>query len=219
VLIWIVAALATVFGVPWIALGALALIAVAPIPGVILLALVSVGHTVVARSKRATANTETALLRSLAASVTAGLTLREAIATSSADLVSLRARRLCVAGASMAEVGAVFGSELPVNGARLASLCAMSELTGAPVGDAMKAAAERSERSAASRRKRRSALAQVRFSAWVVGVAPLVLTLLVVLTRGIPQPRGAIIVIPMVVGFVLQVTGTATVFVLSGRAS
>jgi precorrin isomerase len=119
----------------------------------------------------------------------------------------------------MAEVGAVFGSELPVNGARLASLCAMSELTGAPVGDAMKAAAERSERSAASRRKRRSALAQVRFSAWVVGVAPLVLTLLVVLTRGIPQPRGAIIVIPMVVGFVLQVTGTATVFVLSGRAA
>ena len=83
----------------------------------------------------------------------------------------------------------------------------------------MKAAAERSVRSAASRRKRRSALAQVRFSAWVVGVAPLVLTLLVVLTRGIPQPRGAIIVIPMVVGFVLQVTGTATVFVLSGRAS
>lgn len=119
----------------------------------------------------------------------------------------------------MADVGASLGTELAVNGRRLASLCAMSELTGAPFGDVMRSAAIRSERVQEAVRNRRSALAQVRFSAWVVGVAPLVLTGLVVLTQGIPEPRGAAIVVPMLVGLVLQVSGTLIVFVLSGRAA
>jgi hypothetical protein len=119
----------------------------------------------------------------------------------------------------MAEVGAALGSELALNGRRLASLCAMSELTGAPFGGVLTAAAERSARMEQSVRNRRSSLAQVRFSAWVVGIAPLVLTGLVVLTQGIPEPRGAVILVPMVVGVVLQVTGTAVVFLISGRAT
>lgn len=218
-LIWVAAALAASVGAPWIVVGSIALVAIAPIPGVALLSAAAVTHHAVTRRKGIRSATETVLLRSLAARVTAGLTLREAIATSPEDLVSQKARRLCLAGSSMAEVGAAVGSALPINGRRLASLCAMSELTGAPFGDVMKAAAKRSERFEESRRNRRAALAQVRFSAWVVGVAPLVLTGLVVLTQGIPEPRGAAIVIPMLAGVVLQVAGTAIVFVLSGRAT
>jgi hypothetical protein len=36
--------------------------------------------------------------------------------------------------------------------------------------------------------------------------------------KGIPEPGGASVVIPMVIGGSLQVVGTAIVFVVSGRA-
>jgi hypothetical protein len=219
VLIWIVASVAVVARVPWIVVGSIVLIAVAPVPGVVILALATTGHHLLARSKTRRSDTETTLLRGLAASVGAGLTLRQAIVTAPDQSVSGATRRLCLAGASMAEVGAALGSELALNGRRLASLCAMSELTGAPFGGVLTAAAERSARMEQSVRNRRSSLAQVRFSAWVVGIAPLVLTGLVVLTQGIPEPRGAVILVPMVVGVVLQVTGTAVVFLISGRAT
>ena len=62
-------------------------------------------------------------------------------------------------------------------------------------------------------------LAQVRFSAWVVGVAPLALTVLVVGANGIPEPGGAAVVIPMAVGAFLQISGTVLVFVISGRVA
>jgi hypothetical protein len=55
-------------------------------------------------------------------------------------------------------------------------------------------------------------------SAWVVGVAPLALTGLLVIIKGIPEPGGASVVIPMVIGGSLQVVGTAIVLVVSGRA-
>lgn len=215
---WVATGLGALLGAPWIVVGSMAVIAVAPVPGVIALAGASVAMHVVRRRRSAAERSESALLRSLAADVAAGLTLRQAIVTSQDVIVPARARRLCAAGSPMAEVGEALGSELPVSGRRLAALCAMSELSGAPFGEAMTAAARRSERREESRRNRRSALAQVRFSAWVVGVAPLVLTAVVVVTQGIPEPGGAIIVIPMVVGVTLQVVGTALVFVLSGRA-
>ena len=218
-LTWVFVAFLSLAGVPLQIVGAVALVAVAPIPGLVLLMLVAVGQSVLKHRTKSRSDPETALLRSLAAHVAAGLTLREAVVTAPRDLVSAATRRLCQAGSSMAQVGSALGSDLVVTGRRLAALCAMSELTGAPFGNALRKAADRSARAADARRERRGALAQVRFSAWVVGVAPLALTAVVVGSQGIPEPGGAIVIVPMVVGTCLQVIGTAIVFVMSGRAS
>jgi hypothetical protein len=56
-------------------------------------------------------------------------------------------------------------------------------------------------------------------SAWVVGIAPLALTGLILVTQGIPEPGGAPVVIPMVIGAGLQLAGTSIVFVVSGKAA
>lgn len=216
---WVLVAIMTVVGVPWPIVGSAAIMVAAPIPGVCVLVLIAVGQRLIGRRTSKSVDPETTLLRRLAAHVSAGLTLREAVAAAPHDVVSEHARRLCLAGSSMTEVGEALGSDLAVSGRRLAALCAMSELTGAPFGHALRKAADRSARMSDARRERRAALAQVRFSAWVVGMAPLALTAVVVASQGIPEPRGAIVIVPMVVGVCLQVVGTAVVFVLSGRAA
>ena len=165
------------------------------------------------------ADDEAGLLRGIASSVTAGATLRQAIVAAEVPDSYAVVGRLCESGAPMADVGTAMKPMLPINGRRFASLCAMSELTGAPVGDALRSCADQAARDAAHRRKLRASLAQVRLSAWVVGVAPLVLTGIVVATRGIPEPGGALIVVPMAVGFVFEVVGMSIVLMLSQRAA
>jgi len=169
--------------------------------------------------ERTSASSEVALLRSLAGVVSAGGTLRHAISTSTSSLVTTDARRLCAIGASVADIGEAMKSTMPTNGTQFAAMCAMSERTGSSVGSSLAAFADRAKATELRDRKKRSSLAQIRFSAWVVGVAPLALTALVVAVRGIPEPRGAVVMIPMVVGATLQITGTALVFAISSRAA
>ncbi len=215
----VAASLAALTGAHWIIVGSVIVVGAAPIPGVIVLAASAIAlRWVKGRSDR-DPDRETRLLRGLAAKVAAGTTLRQAISSVPDAIVTPHVRRLCAAGSSMGDVGDALGSELKVNGRRVAALCAMSELTGAPFAGALSQAADRSTSLIRSQQTKRSAVAQVRFSAWVVGVVPLILAALVVATKGIPEPGGAIIVVPMVVGVVLQVAGTIAVFILSGRAT
>lgn len=215
----VAASLAALAGVPWVIVGSVMVVGVAPVPGVIVLAAAAVALRWVRDRSDHAPDRETRLLRSLAAKAAAGTTLRQAISSVPDDIVTPHVRRLCAAGSPMGDIGDALGSELEVNGRRVAALCTMSELTGAPFARALSQAADRSTRLIRSQQTRRSAVAQVRFSAWVVGVVPLILAALVVATRGIPEPGGAIIVVPMAVGVVLQVAGTVAVFVLSGRAT
>ena len=62
-------------------------------------------------------------------------------------------------------------------------------------------------------RDRRVALAQIRLSAVVVGVVPLVLAVAAVAVRGVPEPGGPIVVVPMAVGASLMLAGSVIVLV------
>ncbi|KAA3640055.1 MAG: hypothetical protein DWP92_03690 [Armatimonadetes bacterium] len=216
-LIWTIVAIGILVGAPAIVVGAVAVVAIAPVHGSIALVAAAAFQGWRKREKRAAATEEVALLRSLAGVVSAGGTLRQAISMSTSRLVTDNVRRLCAAGASIADVGDAMKPMMPTNGRQFAAMCAMSEHTGSSVAEPLVAFARRAKVAQTREQKKRTSLAQTRFSAWVVGVAPLCLTALIVATGGIPEPRTALVVIPMVVGAALQITGTAVVFVISGR--
>ena len=215
---WILVAVGIGAGLPWWMVLAAAGVAMSPVKGTVAIIGVALVLESVRKRRSDPSVDEADLLRRIASSVAAGATLREAIVAADVGEPCGTVGRLCRAGAPIAEVGTAMKQVLPVNGRRFASLCAMSELTGAPVGDALRSCADRAARDAENRRKLRTSLAQVRMSAWVVGVAPLALTGIVVATRGIPEPGGAIIVVPMAVGFILEAVGMGIVLTLSQRA-
>ncbi len=218
-LIWTIVGIGILVGAPVPIVGAVGLVAVSPIYGSIGLVAAAAFYGWRKRVKRTSASSEVALLRSLAGVVSAGGTLRHAISTSTSPLVTADARRLCATGASVAHIGDAMKTKMPTNGRQFAAMCAMSERTGSSVAPSLAAFADRAKAQELRDAKKRSSLAQIRFSAWVVGVAPLALTALIVAVRGIPEPRGAVVVIPMVVGAALQITGTALVFAISSRAA
>jgi Flp pilus assembly protein TadB len=69
------------------------------------------------------------------------------------------------------------------------------------------------------RREIRVATAQSRFSAVVVGVVPVLLAIVLVSVRGVPEPGGPAVVIPMILGAVSMLVGSAVVFVMASRAA
>jgi hypothetical protein len=218
-LMWVIAGLVAVSGAPWPVVLVAAVVAVAPFQGSLLLIAVAVGYGLFARTKSRRSGSEAVLLRSLAGVVTAGGSLRDGIAQSEHESVTSNVRRLCAAGGSVTAIGRAIEPGLPINGRRFASMCAMSEHTGSSIAPSLVMFAARAKDAEDRDRQRRASLAQVRFSAWVVGVAPLALTALVVGANGIPEPGGAAVVIPMAVGAVLQISGTVLVFVISGRVA
>ena len=218
-LMWVIAGLVAVSGAPWPVVLVAVVVASVPLQGSLLLIAVAVGDGWFRRTRSMRHASEAVLLRSLAGVVTAGGSLRDAIAQSEHESVSHDVRRLCMAGASITDVGAAIEPEIPINGRRFASMCAMSEHTGSSIAPSLRMFAARAKDAEDRDRQRRASLAQVRFSAWVVGVAPLALTALVVGANGIPEPGGAAVVIPMAVGALLQISGTVLVFVISGRVA
>lgn len=214
----VVVAVAVVAGAPWplVAIGGAFGIA----PGLATVGLAGFA-TVVAIRRRlgsSTAASEADLFRALEASVSAGATLRGAIAQADHPAVTKVVTRLCSVGAPMAHIGAELADLLPVNGRSFSSLCAMSELTGSSVSRALDGFAERAERAEENRRRRRVSLTQTRMSAWVVGAAPLALTAVVLGVRGVPEPGGVVVVVPIMVGAAMQVAGMVIVFAASGKA-
>jgi Flp pilus assembly protein TadB len=218
VLIWVVVAISLGAGVPLPIVAAIAVVGVSPVLGTGLLVAVVAGYGWWRRIQRKRGRSEAALFREIAGDVAAGSSLREAIVRCESSEVSATVRRLCASGASLAAIGAEMADSLPLNGRRFAALCSMTEHSGAGVVDAMETFATSATAEEELNHKRRSSLAQARMSAWVVGLAPLALTGVLVMIKGIPEPGGASVVIPMVIGGSLQVVGTAIVFVVSGRA-
>ncbi|MDK1011547.1 MAG: hypothetical protein QGM48_10865 [Actinomycetota bacterium] len=217
------------------ALGALAILARVPAPAVVgilamslisthtaaLLVLAAAGVSVALRLRRPkkTNKNEGGLLRHIAGRVSAGATVRTAIAESAYEAVPEQARRHALLGRPMADVGEELSEALPTNGAAFLGICAFSEHTGAAIVAALHVLADQADDAIELARQRRVALAQTKLSAVVVGVVPIVASVGLVALRGVPEPGGALIIIPMAIGIALQLVGTAVVFNVAARST
>ncbi len=178
-----------------------------------------VGMVVRWRNRRASLGHEGDLLRQLSGRVAAGATIRSAIADATIDGIPPRAVRLAALGQPMAGVGEALAPSLPTNGAAFRAICSFSEHTGAAISSALAVLAEQADDATERARQRRVSLAQVKLSAIVVGVVPIVVSLALIVARGVPDPGGAVIVLPMIAGVCLQLLGTAIVFRVASRSA
>lgn len=167
------------------------------------------GHTASASS----------VIRALALDMGAGRTLREALLASPDGRIDATVRRMCDVGAPLEDVGRVLGDRLGVEAQSLVGAIALSDATGSALAQSLDAIADQMELEETLERDRRVATSQARFSALVVGVVPLAAALLVVLIRGVPEPGGAPIIIPMLVGATLMVIGSGIVLSMSRRVA
>jgi Flp pilus assembly protein TadB len=119
----------------------------------------------------------------------------------------------------MNDVAEALITVLPVNGQAFRAICAFSEHTGARISAALGILADRADDASELVRERKVTLAQVKLSAVVVGLVPIAASIGLVVLRGVPEPGGPVIVVPMVAGIALQVIGTAVVFTLASRAT
>jgi len=217
----VLAASALVLRVPmWVVAGTLAF-SMLPPPAAFAVVLGAAGVSVL-RSRKARderGHDEGELPRQFSGRVLAGATFRGAIADPAMESVPLLARRLASLGRPMSEVGDALAPAFPINNAAFGAICAFSEHTGAAISTALTVLAQRADDAKELARQRGVALAQVKLSAVVVGLIPIAASVGLVALRGIPSPGGAIIVIPMIVGIALQITGTAVVFHVASRAT
>ena len=169
--------------------------------------------------RRRTSAADSSLLTSLASSTAAGSTVRQALLDGDGRFVSDETMRRCAVGRPMAEIARSMRSSVPGIGREVAAVLELSEETGARIAPTLHDLAEHARAREQLRRDQRVAVAQARLSAWVVGVIPLSVALILTVVRGIPEPGGAVILVPMVVGGTMMAIGAATVFVLSNRAA
>lgn len=159
------------------------------------------------------------LFRDLASRMGSGSTLRMALVETKSVLVTETAKRRAIVGQDATRIAAEMTDHLDTSGAEFAAALALSERVGAATSRTVEDLADRASADDARRRRQRVATAQARFSAVIVGVVPLVIAVGIVAARGIPEPGGAWIVGPMVVGAALMVTGTLVVLVGARRMS
>ncbi len=171
------------------------------------------------RNRRQSDGHEGDLLRQLSGRVAAGTTIRSAIADATIEGIPPGAVRLAVLGQPMTDVGEAMAPSLQTNGAAFRGICSFSEHTGAAISSALAVLAEHADDATERARQRRVSLAQVKLSAVVVGVVPIVVSLALIVARGVPDPGGAVIVLPMVAGVGLQLLGTAIVFRVASRST
>ncbi len=172
-----------------------------------------------ARKDAKEASSPAELFRDLASRMASGATLRTALVNTRSPLVSESAKRRAVVGQDASRIAEDVQDALGASGAEFASVLALSELVGASTKTTVEDLAERSTAEDARRRRQRVATAQARFSALIVGVAPLVVAIGIVAVRGVPEPGGAWVVGPMVVGAALMIVGTAVVLLGARRVS
>ncbi|HSJ70193.1 MAG TPA: type II secretion system F family protein [Acidimicrobiia bacterium] len=159
------------------------------------------------------------VIRALALDMGAGRSLREALLESPDGRIDATIRRLCDVGAPLEDVGRVLGDRLGVEAQSLVGAIALSDATGSALAESLDAIADQMELEETLERDRRVATSQARFSALVVGVVPLAVAILVVLIRGVPEPGGAQIIVPMAVGATLMVIGSGIVLSMSRRVA
>lgn len=215
-LIWLFVAGGWAVGVPPLIVGAGALMAINLPLG---LAAIGIAVFVVHRRKRKSEEIDEAgFLRTIATSVSAGSTLRSAIRSGDRQVVPLRTRRLCDAGVSMVEVGRSLRASLTNNGPTFAAVCSLSERTGSTLAPTLHVLADRATEVANLRRHRGVATAQARFSAVIVGLAPLAVTAGLIVMRGLPGDGNPVAVASVAVGSAMQLAGIVVVFVLASRS-
>ncbi len=219
-LIGLIAAGALLLRVPVVIVVGLIAVALLPAPLAMaaVIGLAAAGAMYRARSRAEAEGSEGAVLRQLSGVVAAGATIRTSIAGASVVGIPDRARRLAILGQPMTDVGSAIAEVLPVNGVAFRAICSFSEHTGAAISTALSVLADRADDAAELARQRTVALAQVKFSAVVVGIVPIVASIGLVALRGVPEPGGVAIIGPMLVGMALQITGTAVVFRVASRA-
>ena len=214
-LIWVFLAIAVATGVAPAMVGAATLVAIEPILGVG--ALVAVALVQRYRRRPHDTRDEVGFLRYLAASVSAGTSLRFAIRSGDPAIVSGKTRLLCDAGRPIDAIGQSIAPSLPTNGRTFSAVCALAEQAGSQLAPTLQSLADQAEADADRRRKQRVATTQARFSAGVVGVVPLVVTGLVLLLRGLPDAGNPWVVIPIVAGVGLQILGLVIVYLFAMR--
>lgn len=207
-------------GVPWLYVGAAATFAVSPLVGFV----VGVGFVIfefvrARRGSRTGSDDEPTFLREILASVQAGQTLRQAILGSTSTLVDEPVRRTCAVGGPMEEVGRLLQQRLPSSGDQFAAVAKLSETTGASVGQALRVLGDESDSAERRARDKRVSVAQAKYSALVVGIVPLIAAVGLVVVRGVPDPGGALIVVPMIVGGAMMAIGSGVVYALANGAA
>ena len=171
-----------------------------------------------ARTARIETESEARVLTALATSIGSGATVRQALLDTQSPRVSAEARRRCGAGRPMAEIVEDVLPGFPDTARELGVVLDQSERVGSRAADALHELARRATEEEQRGRDLRVAVAQSRFSAVVVGVVPLVVGALLVAVRGVPDPGGPVILVPLAVGAAMMVVGSIAVFVLSRRA-
>lgn len=194
-------------------------LAVSPIVAALVGILFVGDHLLRERRRSEEPDTEQRFLSELAASVRAGADLRSAIHGSPSEMVTPAARRLCDLGAPMREVGSAVAASLPGTGRGFVAVAAVSERAGASISQALSMLAQHAAGRVQDRRDAKVALAQAKLSTVVVGLVPLAIGCAVLLLRGVPEPGGAAVVIPMVTGALMMATGAGVVLLVSRRVA
>lgn len=150
-------------------------------------------------------------LRAVADDLGTGQTLLQVVAASTDLHIDGHARRLCAIGAPGDEIAAAIAPTLGRHGPGFRSAVALSETTGGSLAEALHVLADQADLDADAVRERRVATSQARFTALVVGGVPLVVAFAIVAARGVPEPGGALVVVPMAVGAMLMLVGAGLV--------
>lgn len=179
-------------------------------------------YSVIRRRRTVDAESEAAFLRALAAELRGGASLRVALGDVAArsPLGLGHAGRLASAGMPMDRVGAELRRQLRYNGVAAAAAVELSAWSGARVAAVFESLADRAADAAELTREQRAATTQARMSAWVVGLAPLVFTMLILAGGGMQslEAAGAAGYGVVVVGLALEVLGLAVVALMMRRA-
>ena len=167
------------------------------------------------RNQAPGADAEAAFFRAVAAELRAGSSLRIALADV-AEASPIRidaAARLARAGAPMDRVGDAVARRLPHNGVAAAAAIELSAWSGAGVAGVFDGLAERAAEAAELRRERRAATTQARLSASVVGLAPLVFTMMLLAGGGLDslQRAGRTGLLVVVTGVLLEIAGVLVI--------
>lgn len=175
------------------------------------------------RRRSAGADTEAAFLRAMAGELRAGTSLRLALAESAVrfPLGLEPAARLARAGMPMDGIAPLLRGQLEHNGVTAAAALELSAWSGARTAAVFEGLADRATEAAELRREQRAATIQARLSAWVVGLAPLVFTALLLAAGGAGSlgRAGGVGMTVIAVGVTLEIAGLAVVALMLRRSA
>lgn len=215
-------AAALLFGVPWPVAGAVALVMAQPIVGGSILALAAMVATRQAKADGGP-GAEAVYLAAVAAELRGGASLRLALGTAAgaAPHLALGAvARSALAGASMGVVAAELRRRLPVTAPLVVPTVELAAESGGLAAAMFDRLALRAIDEANARRELRTASAQARLSAWVVGGLPVIALGFGAVTGRLDSliAAGTIGLVIVVVGAGLLAMGLVVVAVLSRGA-